>query len=105
MASGINRYVQFAKCFRDEDHRADRQPEFTQIDLEMAWATGETVMQRVEDFAKALWKEFEGRGAIAASLPDAPFVRMTYDEAMSKHGSDKPDLRIPGEVGSLFFCL
>lgn len=112
MASGIQRYVQFAKCFRDEDYRADRQPEFTQvstsvkanicvhlqesqIDLEMAWADGEDVMQRVEQFMKALWREFAEPGAVISSpLPDSAFPRMTYDEAMSKHGSDKPDLRI-----------
>ena len=70
-----------------------------QIDLEMAWANGEQVMQRVERFMRALWEEFTGSGTLQSSLPDSPFVRMTYDEAMSKHGSDKPDLRIPGEVG------
>ena len=57
----------------------------------MAWVDGEQVMQRVEQFVKALWREFAGRGT-------TPFIRMTYDEAMSRHGSDKPDLRIPGEV-------
>ena len=105
MASGINRYVQFAKCFRDEDHRADRQPEFTQIDLEMAWADGEAVMQRVEQFIKALWGEFTGRGTITSPLHDTPFTRMTYDEAMSKHGSDKPDLRIPGQINRIDHIL
>jgi len=95
MASGINRYVQFAKCFRDEDLRADRQPEFTQIDLEMAWTDGEGVMQRVERFMKSLYKRLQQRGALTGTpLSDVPFLRMTYDEAMSKHGSDKPDLRI-----------
>jgi aspartyl-tRNA synthetase len=119
MACGINRYVQFAKCFRDEDHRADRQPEFTQvciviysrngmlkliqIDIEMAWADGEQVMRRVEQFVRALWKEFAGQGTVRCALSDTPFIRMTYDEAMSKHGSDKPDLRIPGEVSPRIF--
>ena len=65
----------------------------------MAWANGEQVMQRVEQFVKALWTKFAGQGTLQLPLPETPFIRMTYDEAMSKHGSDKPDLRIPGEVG------
>ncbi|CAG8981285.1 hypothetical protein HYALB_00003883 [Hymenoscyphus albidus] len=98
MASGINRYVQFARCFRDEDLRADRQPEFTQIDLEMAWTDGEGVMQRVERFIKSLYGRFAEPETILPPLSEDPFLRMTYDEAMSKHGSDKPDLRIPGLI-------
>lgn len=98
MASGINRYVQFARCFRDEDLRADRQPEFTQIDLEMAWVTGEDVMQRVEKFIKALYNRFGKIGTYLLPLPEKQFHRMKYDEAMSEHGSDKPDLRIPGLI-------
>ncbi|CAG8949757.1 hypothetical protein HYFRA_00004080 [Hymenoscyphus fraxineus] len=98
MASGINRYVQFARCFRDEDLRADRQPEFTQIDLEMAWTDGEGVMQRVEKFIKSLYGRFAAPETILPPLSEDPFLRMTYDEAMSKHGSDKPDLRIPGLI-------
>ncbi|KAG9230712.1 tRNA synthetases class II-domain-containing protein [Amylocarpus encephaloides] len=97
MASGITRYVQFARCFRDEDLRADRQPEFTQIDLEMAWTDGEGVMQRIETFVKSLYKRFEQDTQIPP-LSDAPFHRMRYEEAMSQHGSDKPDLRIPGLI-------
>lgn len=95
MASGIYRYVQFAKCFRDEDLRADRQPEFTQIDLEMAFADGESVMNRVEQLIKSVYSKFAKQGTtINAPLPDSPFLRMSYNEAMSEHGSDKPDLRI-----------
>ncbi|KAF4634972.1 hypothetical protein G7Y89_g3109 [Cudoniella acicularis] len=98
MASGINRYVQFARCFRDEDLRADRQPEFTQIDLEMAWVKGEDVMQRVEKFIKALYGKFAEPDSFLLPLRDGPFYRMKYDTAMSHHGSDKPDLRIPGLI-------
>lgn len=129
MASGVaGGYFQFARCFRDEDLRADRQPEFTQLDLEMAFATGEDVMQAVERYTKQLFAYLggtyrvaktatsddtetipipiaalsQGRGTPStrpfAVLPDEPFQRMAYDEAMAKYGSDKPDLRIPGEV-------
>ena len=152
MASGVaGGYFQFARCFRDEDLRADRQPEFTQLDLEMAFATGEDVMQAVERFTKQLFaylgetyrvtiptttttttttssttdgsgdSSFDavpvavkalgsntGKGAAAqlstrpyAVLPDEPFQRMPYDEAMARFGSDKPDLRIPGEIHRL----
>lgn len=72
-----------------------------QIDLEMAWADGEDVMLRVERFIKDLWEKFAQPGtAIASALPNSAFLRMTYDEAMSKHGSDKPDLRIKDLVCS-----
>ncbi|KAF2172057.1 hypothetical protein M409DRAFT_62882 [Zasmidium cellare ATCC 36951] len=93
MASGIPRYMQIAKCFRDEDLRADRQPEFTQVDLEMAFATGEDVMSVIEGVARRLWAELLDIG----DLPEK-FDRMTYDEAMSKYGSDKPDLRLGSEI-------
>ena len=70
-----------------------------QIDLEMAWANGETVMERVEKFIKSLYSALAQPGkAIEAPLPETPFIRMSYDEAMSKHGSDKPDMRIQGLV-------
>ncbi|TVY87381.1 Aspartate--tRNA(Asp/Asn) ligase [Lachnellula willkommii] len=98
MASGIHKYMQFAKCFRDEDLRADRQPEFTQIDLEMAWADGEIVMARVEKLIRALYKKFAAPDTPLQPLFETSFHRITYDEAMSHHGSDKPDLRIPGLI-------
>lgn len=88
MASGMPKYFQMARCFRDEDLRADRQPEFTQLDLEMSFATGEQVMFQVETLLKQL---FMGEMTNAV---DSPFPRLTYDEAMAQYGSDKPDLRI-----------
>ena len=69
-----------------------------QIDLEMAWTDGEGVMQRVEKFIKSLYKRFGKPDTALLPLFDGPFYRMSYDEAMSQHGSDKPDLRIPGLV-------
>lgn len=95
MASGIPRYVQFAKCFRDEDLRADRQPEFTQVDLEMAFATGEDVMSVVEQVVKKLWLRLLGIEYSEA------FPRMTYEAAMATYGSDKPDVRLRSKV---IFC-
>jgi aspartyl-tRNA synthetase len=92
MASGIERYFQIAKCFRDEDLRADRQPEFTQLDLEMAFADEETVMETIEAIIGHLWDK------ILHNPIKAPFKRMTYNEAMSKYGSDKPDLRFGMEI-------
>ena len=88
MSSAIPRYFQIARCFRDEDFRADRQPEFTQLDLEMSFATGEDVMFCVESLVKKLWSS-----ALGSALPDDSFPRMTYQQAMASHGSDKPDLR------------
>jgi aspartyl-tRNA synthetase len=92
MASGVRRYFQFAKCFRDEDLRADRQPEFTQLDLEMAFADEHTVMRSVEEIIISLWKKF-----LNIEL-DEPFPRLEYQMAMSRYGSDKPDTRIGMEV-------
>lgn len=92
MASGIPRYVQFAKCFRDEDLRADRQPEFTQVDLEMAFAIGEDVMSVVEQVVKKLWHHLLGIEYAEA------FPRMTYEAAMATYGSDKPDVRLGSKV-------
>jgi aspartyl-tRNA synthetase len=97
MISGFDRYFQIARCFRDEDLRADRQLEFTQVDLEMSFPHQETVFNVVEQFLVA------GFAAAGVTLP-TPFPRMTYDESMRQHGSDKPDLRLPGltDVSSAF---
>jgi aspartyl-tRNA synthetase len=89
MISGMDRYFQIARCFRDEDLRADRQPEFTQIDLEMTFPQQETIFRVVEGFLSAAFK------AVGISLP-TPFPQITYDEAMRNFGIDKPDLRLPG---------
>ncbi|TAQ89697.1 hypothetical protein B7494_g1986 [Chlorociboria aeruginascens] len=98
MASGINKYLQFAKCFRDEGGRADRQPEFTQVDLEIAFSDGNGVMNIVENMIKTLWRDMSDPIFIKSPLPSQDFLRITYEEAMSRHGSDKPDLRIPNFV-------
>ncbi|MFH1050194.1 MAG: aspartate--tRNA ligase [bacterium] len=87
MISGFDRYVQIAKCFRDEDLRADRQPEFTQIDVEMSFINEEDIIKMTEGFFKVLWKETLGIDI------QIPFQRMSYKDAMEKYGSDKPDLR------------
>lgn len=92
MVSGMDRYVQICKCFRDEDLRADRQPEFTQIDLEMSFVTQDDVFEILEGMFGEIWKEVKG-----IELP-VKFRRMTYDEAMKNYGSDKPDLRIKGDM-------
>jgi len=87
MVAGLDRYFQIVKCFRDEDLRADRQPEFTQVDIEMSFATEEQIYQLMEGHMAALWKEL-----MDTEIP-TPFPRMTYDEAMRTYGSDKPDTR------------
>ena len=87
MVSGFDRYMQIAKCFRDEDLRADRQPEFTQIDLEMSFVDADDVMSLNEKFIARVFKEIKG---IDIKLP---LPRMPYSEAMSRYGSDKPDTR------------
>jgi len=92
MVSGFDKYVQICKCFRDEDLRADRQPEFTQIDLEMSFVDQDDVFEILEGMFGEMWKEIKG-----IDLPEK-FRRMTYDEAMNSYGSDKPDLRIAGEM-------
>ncbi|KAL3436955.1 tRNA synthetases class II-domain-containing protein [Aspergillus tetrazonus] len=93
MASGIPRYYQFARCFRDEDLRADRQPEFTQLDLEMSFATGEDVMRVVEGIIRRLWSTL-----MDTEAPSGPFRRLSYQDAMSRYGSDKPDTRYGMEI-------
>jgi aspartyl-tRNA synthetase len=89
MISGFDRYFQIARCFRDEDLRADRQLEFTQVDLEMSFPRRETVFGVVEQFVAAAF------AAAGVTLP-TPFPRITYDDSMRQFGSDKPDLRLPG---------
>ena len=92
MMSGLDRYYQIARCFRDEDLRADRQPEFTQLDLETTFMDEEGVMQLVEAMIRKLFYEL-----LEVSLPN-PFPRMTYREAMTRFGIDRPDLRNPLEL-------
>ncbi|KAF2769987.1 hypothetical protein EJ03DRAFT_343053 [Teratosphaeria nubilosa] len=100
MASGISRYMQIARCFRDEDLRADRQPEFTQVDLEMAFASGEDVMRAIEDTIRTLWSELLRIHDLAE-----PFPRLMYEEAMSRYGSDKPDTRLGSEIRRIEYML
>jgi aspartyl-tRNA synthetase len=92
MVSGFDKYFQIARCFRDEDLRADRQPEFTQIDLEMTFPQQEIIFRTVEGFLTAAFK------AGAGIELSAPFVQMTYDEAIRRYGIDKPDMRLPAMV-------
>jgi aspartyl-tRNA synthetase len=91
MVSGFDRYYQIAKCFRDEDLRADRQPEFTQIDMEASFIEEKDIMGAAESMIKAIFKE-------QLNIELGEFPHMPYSEAMSRYGSDKPDLRIPMEL-------
>ncbi|MEZ5453432.1 MAG: aspartate--tRNA ligase [Thiothrix sp.] len=91
MMSGMDRYYQFARCFRDEDLRADRQPEFTQLDIETSFMDDNAIMSLMEAMMRATFKE-----TLGVELPN-PFPRMPYSEAMHRFGSDKPDMRIPLE--------
>ena len=95
MVAGLDRYVQITKCFRDEDLRADRQPEFTQIDVEMTFATEEAVYALIEGLVKEVWRQTRGTEL------ETPFLRMPYDEAIRRYGSDKPDLRFEMELADV----
>ena len=99
MVSGFDRYVQFARCFRDEDQRADRQPEFTQIDMEMSFVDAEDIMQMEENFVRTLFDKVLGV-QIANPIP-----RLTYKDAMERYGSDKPDTRFGVEITDLTLSL
>jgi aspartyl-tRNA synthetase len=92
MVSGFERYFQVTRCFRDEDLRADRQPEFTQLDIEMAFVNEDDIMGLIENMIRVLFKE-----VLDVALPD-PFPRMGWHEAMLRFGSDRPDMRIPLEL-------
>jgi len=92
MVGGLDRYFQIVKCFRDEDLRADRQPEFTQLDMEMSFVQREDVMQVVEGMISVLFKELKGIEL------KCPFPRLTWNQAMSRYGSDKPDIRFGLEL-------
>lgn len=95
MVAGTDRYFQIVKCFRDEDLRADRQPEFTQIDLEMSFVGVDQVLEIQEGFLKKIFKEIMGTDIVT------PLPRLTYDEAMERYGSDKPDTRFGFELKRL----
>lgn len=95
MVSGFERYFQIVRCFRDEDLRADRQPEFTQLDIEMSFMDMEDILSMMEEMTKEMFQK-----AIGAELA-LPFQRLTWDEAMDRYGSDKPDLRFGMELTNL----
>jgi aspartyl-tRNA synthetase len=95
MVAGFDRYYQIVKCFRDEDLRADRQPEFTQIDIETSFLAEADIRALMEDLVRSVFRE-----AASIELP-APFPVMTYDDAMRDYGSDKPDLRVPLKLTEL----
>lgn len=100
MVAGMDRYFQIVKCFRDEDLRADRQPEFTQIDCEMSYVEQDDIIKTFEEMTKYLFKEVRG-----VDLGDTPFIRMPWNEAMTRFGSDKPDMRFGMEFVELMDVL
>lgn len=100
MVAGMDRYFQIVKCFRDEDLRADRQPEFTQIDCEMSFVTQDDIISTFEEMAKYLFKEVRGY-----DLGEKPFLRLPWSEAMRRFGSDKPDMRFGMEFVELMDVL
>ena len=95
MVSGFDRYFQITKCFRDEDLRADRQPEFTQVDIETSFLEENEIMDIVEEMIRRMLKKIQN-----VDLP-AKFPRMPFSEAMNKYGSDKPDMRVTLEITEL----
>ena len=95
MMSGLDRYYQIARCFRDEDLRADRQPEFTQLDIETSFMDEDAIMSMMETMVRNLFRD-----VLNVALPD-PFPRLTYADAMLRYGTDRPDLRIPLELVDL----
>ena len=99
MVSGFDRYFQITKCFRDEDLRADRQPEFTQVDIETSFMTENEIMDIVEEMIRQMLKSVQN-----VDLP-AAFPRMSFHEAMHKYGSDKPDMRVTLEITELSDCM
>src|SRR5207244_12490911 len=95
MVAGLERYYQIARCYRDEDFRADRQPEFTQLDIEMSFVTQDDVIELGEAVVGALWEDLAGYRI------QTPIPRLTWHDAMSRYGSDKPDLRYGVELTDL----
>ncbi len=95
MVAGMERYYQIARCYRDEDFRADRQPEFTQLDIEMSFVTQDDIIELGEAVVAALW------GELAAFAVPRPIPRLTWHDALARYGSDKPDLRYGLELSDL----